>query len=363
MELTLQDSTLREGEQQSGRSFGVDRKVAAARALDALGLDIIQVGFPVVGDGTAKACERLDLDAAVSGMARAVEGDIDAAADAGVDVVSVGIPTSDLQRETVMGLDREELVARAVETFEYALDTGLEVHVGAMDGFRTDPAFIDRLIDALDAPVFGIADTVGVRTPLGVREFLGGLDCDLSRVSVHFHRDLGTGTANVLAAADCGVGKADVTVGGIGDRVGNVALEEVVVAGTVGEPAIDFGLDVGELIPRCLEVLDALGVEVPDHKAVLGKTAFEHESGMHTAAMLDDPATFEPFDPSRFGGERRLLFGPTSGRGAARRLLERVGLEDPPDEEVAGFLRRLHGLDEHVGIDEALDLARARVAG
>lgn len=361
MAFELQDSTLREGEQQSGRSFSVDQKVAAAEKLDELGLDIIQVGFPVADDGTKEVIERLNVDAKLTGMARAIKGDIDAAVDAGVDVAGFGLPTSDVQREKVLGLSREELKELAVEMYEYAEDTGLGVSVGAMDGFRTDPAFINELIELLDPPRFGLADTVGVRTPLEVTNFLDQLECDLSRISVHFHRDLGVGTANTLAAAQLGVGKADVTVGGIGDRVGNVALEEVVVAGTVGQPSIEFDLDVENLIPRCLEILDILDVEVPELKAVIGHTAFEHESGMHTAAMLDDPTTFEPFDPARFGGERRLLFGDTTGRGAARQLLERAGLENPSDAAVAGFLDRLHDLDEHVGIDEALTLAKAEV--
>lgn len=358
--MELLDATLREGEQRSGRSYSVAQKVAAAECLNDLGVDYIQIGFPVRNDGTKEACERLDVDTKITGIARAIEGDIDAALEAGVDVVQFSVPTSDVQREKLIGVDREELAVMAEETLEYARDCGFdEIHFGAMDGFRTDPEYLNDLFERIDTPYVGIADTVGVRTPQEVTAFIEDLTCDLSRVSVHFHRDLGLGTANVIAAAACGVGKADVTVGGIGERAGNVALEEVVVAGSIGTVRIDTNIDEDSLIPLCRKALAAIDEDISPHKPILGETAFEHESGMHTAAMLDDPSTFEPFDPSQFGGERRLMFGPASGRGAARRLLTRVGREDPSDETVAAFLDRLHGLDAHVTYDEALDLAKA----
>lgn len=360
MELDLLDATLREGEQRSGRSYSVDQKVAAARKLDKLGMDMIQVGFPVAEDGTKEVCERLDTDAKISGIARAIEGDINAAADAEVDVIQFSVPSSDLQREHLIGVSREELKEMAVSTLEYARDTGIEVHFGTMDGFRTDPEYLNELMDVIDTPYFGISDTVGVRTPDEVVDFLGELKGDLSRISVHFHRDLGVGTANVLAAANCGVGKADVTVGGIGERVGNVSFEEVVVAGTIGSPSIDFSIDINNLVPECKDILDILEEEVPPNKPILGELAYEHESGLHTSAMLDDPDTFQPFEPGEFGGVRRLMFGPSSGKGAAQRLLEQAGIKNPSSSQVNEFLGQLHELDEHVPLETARDLAREK---
>ncbi|MFC6939155.1 LeuA family protein [Salinirubellus sp. GCM10025818] len=358
MELSLLDATLREGEQRSGRSYSVDQKVAAARKLDDLGLDMIQVGFPVAEDGTKEVCERLDTDAKIAGIARAIESDIDAAADAGVDVIQFSIPSSDLQREHLIGVSREELKEMAVSTLNYARDTGQEVHFGTMDGFRTDPEYLNELMEAIDTPYFGISDTVGARKPGEVVDFLEQLDGDLSRISVHFHRDLGVGTANVLAAAECGVGKADVTVGGIGERVGNVSFEEVVVSGSLGSSPIDFSIEVDNLVSECKEILDILGEDIPPNKPILGELAYEHESGMHTSAMLDDPDTFQAFEPARFGGERRLLFGPSSGKGSSQRLLEQAGIEDPSSAQVSNLLDRLHGFDEHVSLERALELAR-----
>lgn len=359
--MKLHDVTLREGEQRSGQSYSIDQKVRGAELLDSLGVDYIQVGFPVARDGTKAVCARLDIDTPVVGMARAVEGDIDAAVDAGVDVLDVGIPASDLQREHILGLDRDALVDRAIEVYDYAVDTGVEVHLSAMDSFRADPAFLSKLASAVDPPVFTLLDTVGVATPADVVETVDAMDRNPARLGVHFHRDLGVATANVLAAAERGVGRADVTVNGVGDRVGNAALEEVVVAATVGEADVEFGVDRDDLIPTCTDFLEVLGEPIPENKPILGETAFEHESGMHTATMLDVPAVYEGFDPATFGGERRLLFGPSSGRGAARRLLERAGLDDPSDETVQTFLDRLRELDEHVPTDRALDMAREAV--
>ena len=359
--MQLLDVTLREGEQRSGVSYSVDQKVRGAELLDDLGVDYVEVGFPVANDGTVAVCERLETDAAIVGLARGIEGDVDAAVDAGVDVVNLIVPASDVQREHVLGVDRESLVARTGEIYDYAREAGVEVHVGGMDSFRADPAFLDELVRAVDAPVFTLLDTVGAATPGMVEALVGAIDHDPARLGVHFHRDLGVATANVLAAAELGVGRADATVGGIGDRVGNVALEEVVVAGTVGRPTVDFDVDLDRLVPSCLELLDVLGESIPANKPVLGELAYEHESGMHTAAMLDEPEVYEAFEPGRFGAERRLLFGPSSGRGAARRLLERAGADAPAEETVEAFLTRLHALDEHVDLERAVAMAEEDV--
>lgn len=353
------DATLREGAQRSGRSFSVDQKVEAARVLADLGVHAIQVGFPVARDGSAAVCDRLDIDAELVGIARAIERDVDAAVEADVDVVEFGIPMSDIQRDHILGVSAEEAIDKAVDIYEYGRDHGLRVNVSAQDSFRADPAVLDDLAAAIEPATFTLLDTVGAATPATVERYLDAMTADPDRLGVHFHNDLGVGEANVLAAAEHGVGKVDVTVGGIGERVGNAALEEVAIAGAVGEPTVDFGLDLEAIVPACHRVLDILDEDVPPHKPVLGRTAFEHESGMHTATMLDEPAVYEAFDPGAFGGERRLLFGPSSGSGAARRLLQRAGADEITDEQVERYLQALHDLDDHVGLATAIDMAEA----
>jgi isopropylmalate/homocitrate/citramalate synthase len=177
---------------------------------------------------------------------------------------------------------------------------------------------------------------------------------DLSDTGVHLHDDLGCATANALVAYELGVGRADVSVASLGERAGNTALEELVVAGVLDDDE-PFGLRVEELVPACREALDALGESVDPRKAVLGDAVHEHESGIHVAAMLEEPASMEPYDPGRFGGSRTLVFGPKTGRGGARRLLARAD-RDATDDRVDRLLARLRE-DGPVELDEALALA------
>lgn len=354
--MKLLDLTLREGEQRPGVEYTADQKVGAARALDELGVDYLQLGFPIAGEKTEEVAGRLDTDAKTTGIARAIPRDVEATLDAGVDVVDLFAPTSDPQLDAVLGAPREEMVQSVQEAADLAREGGAEVHLTAMDGFRTEPAKLDDLFGAVDAEWYTIADTVGSRTPAGVTNFLESLETDLGEVGVHFHDDLGVGTANALAAGRVGAGKADVSVGGLGERAGNTATEELVAAAVVGEEPLELDVEQGSLLPVAHRVLETLGEPVEVTKPLLGEEVFSHESGLHTAAMLDEPSTFEPFDPARFGGERRLLFGTKSGAGAARGLLERAGKE-PTEERVETLLKRLDSLEEEIGVDEAVELA------
>ena len=354
MATTLLDVTLREGEQRPGVEYGADRKVAAARELDALGVEYVQVGFPVAGDATAAACDRLEVDAATTGICRALPGDVEAALSAGVDVVDVFAPTSDRQLDVVLGESRDAMASAVGEAVDTAADHGAEVHLSAMDGFRTEPRHLDALFGAVDAAYYTVADTVGARTPAGVVDLLGSLSTPAEALGVHFHDDLGVATANALAATAAGAGKVDVSVAGLGERAGNTALESFVAAATVGAEDVTVDVETESLIPAAEAVLSALGESVAPSAPLLGADAFAHESGLHTAAMLADPATFESFDPARFGGERRLVFGSATGRGAACRLLERAGRE-PTEKAVAALLDALDG--EERDLAAAVELA------
>lgn len=346
--------TLREGAQRPGRAYSVDERVAALRSLDALGVDRIQVGFPAADDGTADVVARVDVDAALTGIARAVPADVEAAIEAGVDVVEVFAPTSERQRRDLLGISPDELEGRIDAAVALARDAGRRVSFTAMDGFRTDADVLNRLVGSLDVSRFGLADTVGARLPHEVAARLERLDADLTTLSVHFHDDLDLATANAVTAARRGVGHVDVSVAGIGERAGNAPLEAVVAAASM--TGIETGVDEASLVPRCREVLEHLGEPVGARQPLVGATVFRHASGLHTAAMLDDPATFEAFDPARFGGARELWFGPQSGRGAARRLIERAG-EEATADAVSRLLDGLHDLDDPVSLDDALELA------
>ncbi|MFB6101926.1 MAG: LeuA family protein [Haloplanus sp.] len=349
--VALRDVTIREGAQMPGRTYAVDDRVAAGRALDRLGLDAIQAGFPVVGETDREAIRRLaaddGVDADVVALARATTGDVDAALDADADVIEVIVPTSDRQLDHVLGASREAALSMAGEALDHARDGGADTHLTFVDGFRTDPAHLADAFETFPSvPTITVADTVGARTPGRVRAVVADL-CDRGvggdRLGVHFHDDLGVAVANTLAAVNAGATSADVSVASLGERAGNAALERVVVADHV-DGAGAVAVDRSELVPACRAALDALGEAVDPRTPVLGEAVTTHESGIHTAAMLRDPGTFEPFDPATFGGERRLVFGAGSGRGSARALLERAGV-DPTDERVDRLLDRLaeHG--------------------
>ncbi len=358
--MQLNDVTLREGDQTPGGDYTAAQKLTAGRALDELGLPFIQPGFPATGGKDQEVVETLaaELDADVIGLARALEGDVDAAVEAGADVVETFVPVSDRHLTHLLGTSRDEMLTMLADTVEHITDRGVTPHVTLADAFRTDP---DQLVEVFETvpnvPYINLADSVGARTPRSVRSHLDALaeDIEFDRVGVHFHDDLGCGTANALAAYHAGVGKADVSVASLGERAGNSSLEEVVVACAV-DGDDDLGIETDNLVPVCRAVLDTIGEAHDDRKAVLGERISEHESGIHTAAMLSDTATLEPFDPERFGGERRLLFGAATGAGAARQLLRRVNVE--PEEATVERYLELLAANGPVRLDGALTLAR-----
>ena len=342
--MRLQDVTVREGGQMPGRSYGVDERITAAHALDRLGLDYIQVGFAAAGDPDATAIERAadDCDADAVSIARAIPRDVDASLDAGADVVEVFGPLSTLHLEHTVGKTREEMLTAMREAVDVVHEGGATPTLTFVDAFRTPPDVVAEAVESFDDVRFvSFADTVGTATPRAVRAFLEavGESVDLARTGVHLHDDLGCATANALVAYDLGVGRADVSVASLGERAGNTALEELVVAAALDYDE-GFGLDHVELMPVCLEVLETLGESVDPRKAVLGETVHEHESPIHVAAMLEAPRSMEPYDPAQFGGARTLVFGANTGRGGARRLLERAGRE-PTDEHAERLLERL----------------------
>jgi len=294
----LTDVTLREGDQMPGRDFTAEEKIECARALDELGVPFIQPGFPVTDKKDRQVVGTLSgtTDADIVALARALEGDIDAALEANADVVETFVSVSDRHLEYLLQTTREEMLSMLGEAVDYIHDHGVTAHVTLADAFRTDHADLVEVIDTVpDVEFVSLADTVGVRTPATVEEYFDRLDGHVAfdRLGVHFHDDLGCATANTLAAYRAGIGRADVSVGSLGERAGNSALEEVLVACTVDHDD-DLGVDRDELVPTCQYILDTIGETYDERKAVLGDKTATHESGIHTAAMLSEPATLEP---------------------------------------------------------------------
>lgn len=339
--MKLCDVTLREGDQLPGREYDADAKIAAGRKLSGLGVPLLQAGFPITGEKDRRVIATLadETDATVVGLARAVTQDVDAVIEADADVVEVFAPIADRQLEQLVGKSRSEMLDAMQEAIDRAREAGLTVHLSVLDAFRTDLEDLVTVFDRFpDVGYVTLADTVGRRTPTSVQSFLEALrpHVDLSGVGVHFHDDLGVATANVQTAYELGVGRADVSVSSLGERAGNSALEEVVAIGDL-EYGTSFGVDRSALIPTCEEVLDLLGEELDPRRPLLGEEVSRHEAGLHTAAMLEEPSLFEPFDPARFGGERTLLFGSGTGRDAARKLLQRASIR-PTEDRIDGFI-------------------------
>ncbi|MGB8931363.1 MAG: homocitrate synthase [Anaeromyxobacteraceae bacterium] len=344
----IADTTLRDGEQASGVAFGEKEKIAIARALDAAGVDEIEVGIPAMGGDEARQIRRiagLGLRADLIGWCRAVRDDVKAAQGCGLERVEISIPASEAQIRAKLG-SPEEAMGRLCDTVAWAADRGLWVAVGGEDGSRADPGFLIELASRAQewgAKRFRFCDTVGILDPFTTWERVSALVASVDiPVEMHTHDDLGLATANALAGVRAGARSVNVTVNGLGERAGNAALEEVVV-GLRLLLGVDTGLDPTRLTGLSALVAKASRTPVPPWKAVVGANAFAHEAGIHVDGVLEDPTLYEPFAPETVGAHRRVTVGKHSGRAAVRHLLAMNG--HPIDEAAAqGLLERVRSL-------------------
>jgi len=344
----LLDTTLRDGEQAPGVSLSAEEKVEIASALDRAGIDVIEAGSACTGEGERRAISRvteLGLDARVTSFTRGMRSDIDLALDCDVDGVHLVVPASDRHIETKVGSDRESVVDRTVSLVEYAREHGLWVEVIGEDGSRADLDFLEGLMDAAvkaGADRICYADTVGHAGPKRAFEVVSTLSA-LGPTSTHTHDDLGLAVTNTLASVAAGADLIHGTINGIGERAGNVALEEVVLA-----LERCYGIETVEteqLYELGRTVAAATGIELPPNKAVVGENAFTHESGIHTDGTLKDEAMYEPYPPEQVGRERRLVLGKHTGRAGARAVLADHDVE-VTDEELDEIVDRVTELGE-----------------
>ena len=359
----FKDLTLREGQQVPGLEITEEGGKAVLDALADLEVGCVEVAFPRARERESWFRHADELGLRTAALARAVPADVDAALAVDPDEVEVIVTASDIHLEHALGKSREEALDLLRDNLGRALD-GADAGATLMDAIRADNDFLQRgarLIEEVGGKHVTLADTTGSGTPEDVRETVAAvreaIDID---IAVHTHDDLGVAAANSIAGVDGGADSVDATIGGVGERVGNAPLEEVAVL--LRQRGDTPELATGELVPACYRVYDALDVPVPEEKPVLGSLAYRHESGMHTAAMLKDPATYEPFDPADYGGKRQLLFGAGTGRGAARELLREAGRE-VTDEAVAAALDaiadRAESKGEPLTRDEAVNVVAA----
>lgn len=324
------DVTLRDGEQTPGVSFTCDEKAEIATVLDRIGVEVIEAGFPAVSDyekQCVRAVTRLGLGARVCALARAVPGDIMAAVETDVDMVSIFIATSELHVRLKYRRPRDEVLADALEMVDLARDHGLAVRFAAEDASRTETGFLERMYregGAHGASLVSFADTVGFLTPLEMHRVMRRLvAASPVPLCAHCHNDMGLATANTLAAAEAGAFQLHTTANGIGERAGNARLEEVLVAlrlkGGVERYDLTLLPELSALVARCS------GIPVGKTHPVVGEHAFAHESGIHIAAMLKDPDTYEYVHPAMVGAERRFLLGKHTGRAALEHVAGSLG--------------------------------------
>jgi 2-isopropylmalate synthase len=338
------DTTLRDGEQAPGNSLTAEEKVRLARQLDALGVDVIEAGFPAASDGDFRSVRDIAVDLrrpVVTALARCVERDIDLAGEAlrgaARPRLHVFLSTSDLHLREKLGIDRDEAVAMARAGVRRARSFTDDIEFSAEDASRTDADFLCRVVEvaiAEGATTINLPDTVGYALPTeyaamfrSVRERVTG--GDKVTFSAHCHDDLGLAVANSLAAIQAGAGQVECTINGIGERAGNAALEELVMAAVV-RPQLGFHTRIQTPeIYRTSQLLSYLtGVFPQPNKAVVGRNAFAHEAGIHQHGMLRNGQTYEIIRPETVGiPKSTLVLGKHSGRHALEQRFRELGYE------------------------------------
>ncbi len=339
------DTTLRDGEQAPGASMNHQEKLEIAYALERLGVDIIEAGFPVSskGDfGSVKEVARYIKNSTVCGLARSLTKDIDAAAEAVKNAqrprIHVFLATSRIHLEHKFKKSQEEILNMAVEAVKYARRKIGDIEFSPEDASRTEKEFLYRILEAVikaGASTVNIPDTVGYSTPQEYGDVIAGIcnnvpNINKAIVSTHCHDDLGLAVANSLAGVVNGARQVECTMNGIGERAGNASMEEIVMA--VKTRADFYGLSTNintkEFYRTSRMVSKATGFIVPPNKAIVGANAFRHESGIHQDGILKEKRTYEIMDAEDVGGPSNegLVLGKHSGRHAFKDRLKALGI-------------------------------------
>ena len=343
------DSTLREGEQHPGVSFTNKQRIQIAWLLDYFGVDQIEISPVISPDHEAATREIIgqSLSADIVAHGRALRGDIDVSRRCGAEWVAAYLGVSDVHLRDKLRIGRDEAVRRAVETVEYAKAHGMKIRFTVEDGSRADPEFlvsVCRAIEEAGADRISLPDTVGALSPAGMRAFVGRVRAAVGvPLDAHVHNDMGLAVANALAAADAGADQVHTTIDGIGERTGIPPLAEVAVAlhYLYGSPN-DFRLDMLQDMSRT--VAEYTSMPTPASKPVVGSSAYKHKAGTHLAAVLRNPAAYEPVPPRDVGNARRIVFGELAGRTGASYLMALLGLDASDGRQAAGVAAGLKDL-------------------
>src|SRR6188472_2552165 len=326
------DTTLRDGEQTPGVSVTPEQKFKIALKLDEIGVDAIEVGFPIVSQGemdAIKAITKQGLNAEVCGLARTVQSDIDAALNCNLKYVHTFIATSDIHMQYKLKMTREQVLEKAIWAVDYAKKNGMQVEFSAEDATRSDRVFVNRVFEAVadaGADRLDIPDTVGYATPQYFAELVNDVKIATKLpVSVHCHDDFGLAVANAISGINAGASCAHVTINGLGERAGNTSLEEFVMALQCLYNK-KHNIKTELLYETSKLVSSAMGIIVQPNKAIIGENAFGHESGIHTHGIINNPLTYEPISPELVGRKRWMQAGKHAGAHGIKAILTEFGI-------------------------------------
>lgn len=365
------DTTLRDGEQSPGATMNVAEKLAVAKQLARLKVDIIEAGFPFASPGDFEAVQRIAAEVGtpdgptICGLARATKGDIESAAKAVAPAargrIHTFLATSDIHMKYKLKKSRSEVLAMTSDMVSYARSLTEDIEFSPEDAGRSDPEFLYQVLEraiAAGATTLNIPDTVGYLTPTEFGDLIRGIkqnvpNIDKAVISVHGHNDLGLAVANFLEAVKAGARQLECTINGIGERAGNAALEELVMALHVRRQYYNpfFGLpadseapltniNTQELYKSSRLVSNVTGMLVQPNKAIVGANAFAHESGIHQDGVLKNRLTYEIMDAQLIGlNDNLIVLGKHSGRNAFRTRLSELGFELSDQDLNKAFLR------------------------
>ena len=355
------DTTLRDGEQSPGASMNLDEKLRIAEMLEAMGVDVIEAGFPIASNGDFEAVNeiaKLVRESSVCGLARSAKGDIERAAEALKPAarprIHTFIATSPLHMKYKLQMEPDAVFQQVIDSVSHARNFTDDVDWSPEDGTRTDHDFLCRCVEAAiksGANCINLPDTVGYAVP----EEFGGLirmliervpNSDKAVFSTHCHNDLGLAVANSLAGVQAGARQVECTINGLGERAGNAALEEIVMALRTRQDVLPFTTNVKtEMITKASRLVSTItGFTVQPNKAIVGANAFAHESGIHQDGMLKNASTYEIMTPASVGlSESKLVMGKLSGRAAFKEKLSELGY-NPGDNAFQDAFRRFKAL-------------------
>jgi 2-isopropylmalate synthase len=341
--VTIFDTTLRDGEQAPGFTLDVPAKLTLARALDALGVDIIEAGFPIASPADSEAVRQIAAEVrrpTIAALARARTEDIEEAGRALTPAarsrIHTFLATSDLHLVTKLRISRDRCLELVIAAVRLARQFTDDVEFSAEDATRSDPEFLCRVVEAAireGATTINLPDTVGYATSDEIRSFFADLvgrvpNADRAVFSTHCHDDLGLAVANSIAAVQGGARQIECTINGIGERAGNASLEEIVMAFRVRRDRLPYETAVhAPALYETSQLLTQLTSEpVQANKAIVGRNAFAHEAGIHQDGVLKDPRTYEIMSPTDVGQPiARLVLGRHSGRHAVQSRCEALG--------------------------------------